>query len=325
MVRKHDGFKENGQSIFKYIGYFRTYQEAVDALLSYNKNGDIDVQPQDNFSFKAIYEALCETKFEKIGKCIPNPYSSSYKRLEKLSELCFKDITLFQYEEIFKTIDTPALQRNAKTLLNQMYIYAIKHDVVDKNLAQRIDIDKYVNGEIHKIFTDEEIRLLWEHQEDWEAKLWLIYIYTGMRPSELRIMKMEDVHLKEQYMIGGVKNDYSKNRMIPLADCIIPLVKSLYDKSQEYLLRYDKSRKSGAIIHCTLSDALTNYMKSFGSSHLLHDGRHTFATIASRFGIDILIIQKIMGHSPKALVEKTYIHKDLSELLDAVNKLPTKW
>ena len=57
-----------------------------------------------------------------------------------------------------------------------------------------------------------------------------------MRPGSIISMETKNIHIDEQYMIGGVKTAGGKNRVIPIADCILPFIKELYNPSNEFLL-----------------------------------------------------------------------------------------
>ena len=61
-------------------------------------------------------------------------------------------------------------------------------------------------------------------------------IYTGLRPTELLEIQTENVHLDEKYMVGGMKTEAVKDRIIPLNDKIIPLVKNRYDANKKCLI-----------------------------------------------------------------------------------------
>lgn len=60
------------------------------------------------------------------------------------------------------------------------------------------------------------------------AKLWLIYLYTGMRWSELFGLKKENIFLNADYMIGGSKTEAGKDRLIPIHREIKPLIEYLF-------------------------------------------------------------------------------------------------
>ena len=49
-----------------------------------------------------------------------------------------------------------------------------------------------------------------------------------MSPIELLSIKMENVHLDERYIIGGGKTKAGKNRIILIADCVMPFYREIY-------------------------------------------------------------------------------------------------
>ena len=62
-------------------------------------------------------------------------------------------------------------------------------------------------------------------------------------------------------------------------------------------------------------------MKELNFSHLPHDCRHTFVTMADAKGINNTIIKKIVGHSSQDVTEGIYTHKSLEMMLEAVDSL----
>lgn len=58
-------------------------------------------------------------------------------------------------------------------------------------------------------------------------------IYSGLQPTELLEILPENVHLDEKYMVSGMKTEAGKDRMIPLNNKIIPLVKNRYDPNKK--------------------------------------------------------------------------------------------
>ena len=77
-------------------------------------------------------------------------------------------------------------------------------------------------------------------------------IYTGLRPTELLEIQTENVHLDEKYMVGGMKTEAGKDRIIPLNDKIIPLVKNRYDANK----KYHKCIQQSVLIYCFISCSL---------------------------------------------------------------------
>ena len=174
---------------------------------------------------------------------------------------------------------------------------------------------------VHDWEDDEEIKTLWSKlYEINNVDIILIMIYTGLRPTELLEIQTENVHLDEKYMVGGMKTEAGKDRIIPLNDKIIPLVKNRYDPNKKYLI----NNKFGN--HYTYGTYMNgNFNTCMGKlkmKHLPHDGRHTFASLMDNAGANDVCIKLIMGHSMKNDTTKgTYTHKTLEELLTEVNKI----
>jgi len=76
---------------------------------------------------------------------------------------------------------------------------------------------------------------LWQNTDDLGARTALI-LCSGFRPSELLKIKTADVNLEEKYMRGGIKTRASKNRVIPIAEKILPFVAEFYNPKNEYLM-----------------------------------------------------------------------------------------
>ncbi len=145
-----------------------------------------------------------------------------------------------------------------------------------------------------------------------------------MRPVELYQVKLENVNLKEQYVIGGSKTAAGKDRMIPLADCIMPFVKEIYSKA--HFLR-SETLLPPKLIPTRLSRPIERLCESLGlSKHKPHDTRHTFITLARNADMDIYILKSIVGHTHTGdVTSDVYTHKTRKQFLDAVNTLPVKF
>ena len=118
-------------------------------------------------------------------------------------------------------------------------------------------------------------------------------------------------------------NDAGKNRTIPIADCILPLVKHFYTISlfshYEYLVMPD--RKRGIHSLHGKADLGKLYRKEFPAHAATHDSRHTFLTMCEDAGVRSATIKKIVGHVG-GVTEDVYTHKSVDQLLEAVNLLP---
>ena len=200
-----------------------------------------------------------------------------------------------------------------RKVLQKVENYALMQHYITDGYMKYL-VFEYTDKEekIHKPFTDDEISLLWNNLNIPYVDFVLITIYTGLRPSELLTIKTENVHLDERYMIGGMKTDAGRDRTIPISERIYPVIRDLYSDSPTLFTDVSSYRM--------LQVRYKTLMKKLGLDHKPHDGRHTFATLMDRYGANQVCTKMIMGHSLSSnITEGIYIHKELSDLLEAVN------
>lgn len=322
MVRKTMGFTPDDKAIVKIIGYYPKYTDAMQALLEYNNNPAL--YDNKKYTFEMCYNAMCKEKYDDRGKDVPPLYRTVSKRCEPLFKIPIQDIRVQQLNNVIKSATTEATQAQIRTILNQTYKYAMRNEIVTKNPTENAFVPTATKSEKHQPFTDAELRELWQNTNDPNAKLWLIYIYTGLRPSELLRIENKNVHLDENYMIGGIKTDFSKNRMIPIADCIKPFIAELYDPNYKYLIHtiYEYDIEEKPMSPKGVLKRLRKYNTAHNINHLPHDSRHTTATMLNDQGVKLTTIQLILGQTPTSVAGKVYIHRTLVTMLDAVNSLP---
>ena len=283
------GWTDNGQQIRKYIGTFRTREEAINALANYNQNPyDVDLR---KLTFAEIWQQWCRQKYKDAP--VKSVYVAAYKNLSALHELIFSKIR----------------KRHIQ--------FAPDMEIVTTNYASPVELPTKTESEIHKPFSLEELITLWEHKEDAGAKVALILCYTGLRPTELAQIKTADVDLPGRVMKGGIKTAAGKNRLIPIAEKIFPLIKSFHNPAHEYLLTLNgKPLLTVQNLRLQIwnrSELLTN--------HLPHDGRHTCATLMDNADVPKKIQQLILGHSSQDVTSKVYTHKTLAQLIEAINRI----
>lgn len=137
-------------------------------------------------------------------------------------------------------------------------------------------------------------------------------IYTGMRTGELLSATKKDVHISERYMTCGIKTSAGKQRHIPIAKKIIPIVSELLLKC------------TGRLIPLSENQFYEKYRETMGrigvSSLTPGCCRHTFNTNMARAGIQPAIIQRASGHRSYQTT-LGYTHIKIDDILSAVDKL----
>lgn len=327
------GFKENGKVDQKPIGYFAKKPEALQALAEYNANkkgqsavenfADFQkVQKASAYTFTDVYNMWAEQRYINKGKPIPNAYASAFKWCSNLYEIPFKDIKQMHMQTaVDKCEKGYSTKKSIKTLLNQLSKYALGNDIIKTVYSSLVELPTKPKSTKHKPYTDDELRLLWANCGDITAQTILIMSYTGMRPSEFLKIKTENIHLDEGYMRGGIKTAAGINRMIPLADCIMPFIQKMYNPASTFLFPAESGSEMKYDFYYRKMYLPLLQTLNIGE-HYPHDGRHTCASALDRAGVNKNIIKMILGHVSNDVTDDVYIHKLLPELIEAANMQP---
>ena len=304
-----------------FLGSFATHKDAQNYLEQYRQG--VVIQPTNETLLREVWELYTDDQ-KALGKTAPPNYYSAWKNhIEpKLGSVPMSQIKTMHLQNVINNCKSPGAQRHTKAVFYNLYKYAVANDIVMKDYSASLKMKEKEVSTLHKPFTLAELGQLWQRVNEDTVKIILIQTYTGMRMNELSGIRMENVHLKEQYMVGGLKTSAGKNRTIPIADCILPLVKHFYTISlfaqYDYLIMPDNKRSINSL-HGRV-DVGKIYRKAL-PNHTTHDARHTFITLAENIGIRPATIKKIVGHVG-SVTEDVYTHKSVDQLLEAVNSLP---
>lgn len=290
-----------------------------------NASTCIAVQFQFNApSFQECWNIIFANKITKKSIPTQRNYKSAFKKFSSLYDRKINTITLIDLQPIFDKAMNAGASRsllcNMKCILNYIFDYALKYDYAFKRYPDYIEWEATVQDVIvHEPFTKEEIKQLYMRKDSLMCEIILIFIYTGLRPMELANMTANDVHLDENYVIGGVKTNAGKNRIIPIHPIIKPYLRHLMQRNKRYMLysycgKYAVDRYREAIFYPAL-DVL-------GMDHYPYDTRHTFATLCNEYGLDTFAVKRIMGHTCGNTTQDVYTHTYLSYLIEQIKKIP---
>ena len=292
------------------IGYAATRAEGLQMRAEYNNN-PFDLKAS-KVTFQEVYERWSKEKFPTISHSNVKGYEASYKVCEPL------------YNKVFRGKNYPTLKK-LKSLFSQLYEYALKNDICNKDYAEFVDIAKFKDKNPDKRdrnkFTKKEVERLWHLSDDPYYQIVLMLIYNGCRISEFLDLKKENVHLDEQYFDVVASKTENGLRKVPIADKLLPFYKAWYEGSKcEYLLHTPDHR------HFDYRNYLDSYftplMEQLGYEHKPHDTRHTCISMLTEAHVDQTMIKKIVGHSgAMTLTERVYTHLDIETLVEAINQI----
>lgn len=311
-VRKTVGWNEKGHPKYETIGYFATREEGMIALAEFNKNPwDVD---GNKITLEEHFNNWLEKKAHKLGKSTLASLKSAYKHTKSIWNMRYKDIKSFHMQECIDNCNRSAsTQAQIKALFGHLDNFALEIDLINKAYSQLISAEAAPESD-KKPFTDEEIKLIWEHKDDPWVDTVLMFLYTGFRISELLDMKCEDVNLQERTLTGGVKTKAGKGRIVPIHPKIYPLIEARYNEGGKYLLSVNNKK----IPTATYRWNWNNMMEKLGMNHTPHECRHTFRSKLDSANANKKCIDLMMGHKSKEVGERIYTHKTLDELREAI-------
>lgn len=328
-------FNKQGKEIidYKYLGYFeRTKQgkqEAQIMLANYNAGISIEITPSGACpTFGELADIWLARHLDNVrirkGEVSAQLEQSYRAAIKRCSPIHGKAIDHIRYQDIQDIADqsksmSASTINNLKTALYGIFDLARKQKYIETNFINDVEfLYRKSSQGIHGAFTREEVNTLWKHSQDYNIRIVLIMIYTGMRIEEIMRIKKADVHMDEKYMTGGVKTAAGKSRTIPLADKIYPYVQELMKSSGDYLLDNNGHRYSRSGF---LSFIWAPAMQIIQADHLPHDTRYTCASMMDRAGVNENAKRTILGHVKDGVTNKVYVQKDLQDLLDAINMI----
>lgn len=337
----------NGEKKRLVIGTFETREEALNALSLYSltKSKKItneearDVAP-DLYAllqrknqkkiptFGEIFNIISEEDFINLSESRQASIRSAFTHLESLRDTAITDIDLHMLQSVFDRDNSKhGTQNNMKVICSRIFKYAVIHKIIDRNenYTEYIKIPKREESQKHHPFTLDEIRRLKELNTD-ECRLILVYIYTGVRSSELLHIDRDNIHLdvhsndngkdmQISYMITGSKTKAGRNRIVPIHDDIKEIVVSDLMKSGNRIIDCDYP-----VLKTTIISKINELL---GSDHTMHDTRVTFASLCQNSHVDIYVRKKVLGHKMNDITFDVYTNESKNILFEEINKIKT--
>ena len=156
-----------------------------------------------------------------------------------------------------------------------------------------------------------------------------LLLHTGLRVSELTNLEIKDINT-ESRVINVIGGKGSKDRIVKMDKNTLELLKDYYTLSRPYLLSKSNNFDNQSIFLNHLGTSLT----SRGVRHILnteldktcstlkcspHTFRHTFATVLLNKGMDVRMVQELLGHESLATTQ-IYTKASLETTFNLYNK-----
>lgn len=341
---EYDKEKDRQVQKYKTLGYYETRQKAIQALAEYNENPyDLDA---DRITFSECYEKWSESYFKRVTVSSQRTVASAYSYCSSLYNMKMRDIRTYHLKECLengyvvptqgagkgeKRFASANTKTRMKSLFNLVFDYAVEHEIVITNYARNFNIPNEVLEQKSRDkkdripFSLEEIEKLWEMKDKGFTDMVLIGIYSGWRPQELAILKVNDVNLEEGWMFGGLKTGAGKNRKVPIHSKIRPLVERRLQEAEQigsaFLFNDENGQQGTHMTYDKYRRRFEKVMEMGGMEHRPHDTRHTFITLAKQAEIDEYVLKLIVGHAITDVTESVYTHREFKQLQEAIERI----
>lgn len=298
------------------IGTFATRTEAQKAL---ERLTDTEVNDKYNLTFREVYERWHAEHKREITEKTLKDYEWAFKLCEPIHDKKIRNILRSDYQALIIAQEEKGKSKGTcnklRVVLGMLGRWAYEEGITLTNNADNLSTTaKQLST--REIFLDADIKAISKSKEN-AADIALILISCGCRPGELFKVPLVDCH--EDYFIGGSKTEAGKNRVIPIG--------------KEGLSAYQKIKKEAESNNAPLlidgykgSHVYSNYAKrewktlmdEIGrTSYTPYSCRHTFITNAIKGGMDLPVLEAIVGHVDRETT-RIYTHLRADDLVEAV-------
>lgn len=294
-------------------------------------HGQFDISPLDkkNISLNELSNNFLSSKRNHIRPSSLKRYKNYLDKFLELMNQLFpapslnvRDIKTNYIEEIFNHLLEnkitngkkwePKTVNGLRTILIQLFDYAIKQGYLTTNIAKNTKPFKVIKQSIVEYFTDEELEKIWKELDDYWVEPLKFIVLTGLRKGEWINLKWNNVVLEGgNPSIAIVSSDSWKtktgeSRVIPLNKPAVEIIKKQKGRHKEYVF----TSVNAAKIHPDKPyHSLKTALKNLDLKGDIHKLRHTFASKLVMKGRSLYEVQKLLGHKD---IRTTMIYAHLS-------------
>jgi integrase len=188
-----------------------------------------------------------------------------------------------------------------------------------ENPVSRVKMEKENNARDRVLSYADEARLL-AITPPWIKEIIQFALMTGAREGEILSLQWPQVDLfRKVVSIHQEKTGFTKS--IPLTSTLFELLKCKAKIRRLHCSLVFPSENGTQITASNLGRAFRNVLKKLDIKDFrFHDLRHTFASRLAQNGIDLYLIQKLLGHREPRMVQR-YAHHSVESLRAGIEVL----
>ena len=298
-------------------GYYETQKEAKKDLWKFD-----EIKANNSIKYGYIFQEFLKKVKEKNAKSTYDNYNRYYEMyLKRYDDIDYDKINSLYWQREFDNIckNSPYVAiitlKMAKAAVNRL----IKHELLTKNVFNKIEILKPPKPDINHLTVDEIKRILQECKKSYPKYYALLYTFigTGAREGEIFALtkddfnpKLKKIRINKQYTKGKLYNHpktASSNREIFIFDDLNEILKE-HVKTNDFNLLFPN--KNGGYID------ISNFRERFWVKLLelcnitkrvrIHDIRGSYVDMGFTSGLSVKFIQNQLGHSKAETTTNIY-------------------
>ena len=269
----------------------------------------------ENLKKWMVQKRYSESTIRTYAHCLQQFFR--YYSKKQIEEIEVFDIESFNNKFIIKHSYSPKTQNQYLSAIKTFYIKmkGIKYEFGN--------IERPIEGmKLPKVIPVEDVQELIRKTANIKHKTALTTIYSlGLRRSELLNLRIDDIDFKRN--VVNIINSKGKK------DRVLPLPKKLKVLLLDYMVKYEpeqwliEGQTAGQQYSATsLAKVFNKNMNHIIKNHkfTLHSLRHSYATHLLDSGVDLRIIQELLGHKSSRTTE-IYTHVSMRSLKNIINPL----
>lgn len=270
---------------------------------------------RNTITLRQLFNEWLPIHSQTISKSAIKSYHIAFKHISNIEDISITDIHFQHLQNVINSMHVKGLSysscKKVRTLLNQLFNYAIIKDYPITNYAQHLNLGPNRPTIRRKVFTRQQINKLWAIDASY-SRMILILLYTGLRIGELLNLRRQDINRRSSYLIiRHAKTKAGEGRIIPIHHRIMPLIEQIYCGVDDCLF---------TISYTTFRKHFQDIMKQLNCKHTIHDTRHTFASL-----LDAVAppndLRSLLGHKQGDITTRVYTHKTIRELRKTIELL----
>lgn len=342
---------ENGKTKQRYFYTQAEADEALNEMLYEQKRGLLATGPKQKLADHLTYW-LEQVKKRKIRTSTYMRYRVALEKhiLPTLGHLSLTKVTLRMIQQFYnRKLDegqSPSSVLTMHKVLKQALDYAVKERFIAINPCAGVSLPTEERRKVQPLTIEQAQHLLQVVQGTMMEPFIALAVVMGMRHGELLALRWQDIDLAQgtlaihhsltrdedyRFVVGDPKTA-SSERIIVLPQPVCDMLRTHRVRQQEARLKAGSSWQQHDLVFCTQKGVYLwpgnvrrrfyRLLKRAGLPQIhIHDLRHSAATLLRNMGVDLKVIQEILGHSTLDMTANVYSHVLPSMQQEAVEKM----